>query len=253
MTDEMNDAPESPKRYGRGIFLVTVAGGVSSLAWGRSLWGRVSHSVSPIASELAPFLPKGGWRIYTVTGSLPTFDRVTWRLKIGGLVETPVSLSYDELRALPRANQISTFHCVTGWTVQNVRWGGVRLSDVFAHANPLSQAHALQFVSAEVPYVDYLTLGQSQLRDVMLAYEMDGKPLPQEHGAPLRLIIPEMYGYKNVKWLKGINLVGAAGDGYWEQLGYDRDAWVGRSNGYTSEQAPPPTPTASSYKGFVTR
>jgi DMSO/TMAO reductase YedYZ molybdopterin-dependent catalytic subunit len=66
----------------------------------------------------------------------------------------------------------------------------------------------------------------------MLAYEMEGKPLPRAHGAPLRLVIPEMYGYKNVKWLNGINLLGRPQDGYWEQLGYDRDAWVGRSNGY---------------------
>ncbi len=70
----------------------------------------------------------------------------------------------------------------------------------------------------------------------MLAYEMDGKPLPREHGAPVRLIIPEMYGYKNVKWLAKINLVAQAEDGYWEYLGYDRDAWVGRSNGYHSER-----------------
>jgi len=90
----------------------------------------------------------------------------------------------------------------------------------------------LQFVSAEQPYIDYLTLQQSQLKDVMLAYELDGKPLTREHGAPLRLVIPEMYGYKGVKWLDRINLVPQAGDGYWELLGYDRDAWVGHSNGY---------------------
>ena len=101
-----------------------------------------------------------------------------------------------------------------------------------AEAAPRPEAHALRFVSAEEPYVDFLTLEQAGLHDVMLAYEMDGKPLPREHGAPLRLVIPEMYGYKNVKWLNGIELVPAAGSGYWEQLGYDRDAWVGRSNGY---------------------
>jgi DMSO/TMAO reductase YedYZ molybdopterin-dependent catalytic subunit len=84
----------------------------------------------------------------------------------------------------------------------------------------------------EQPYVDYLTLQQASLRDVMLAYEMDGKPLLQEHGAPLRLVIPEMYGYKNVKWLERIDVVPKAEPGYWENLGYDEDAWVGRSNGY---------------------
>jgi DMSO/TMAO reductase YedYZ molybdopterin-dependent catalytic subunit len=116
--------------------------------------------------------------------------------------------------------------------VKNVHWGGVRIHDVLAAAKPQESGHALQFVSMEVPYVDYLTLGQASLHDVMLAYEMDGKPLKQEHGAPVRLVIPEMYGYKNVKWLQEIQVVPQSIDGYWENLGYDRDAWVGRSNGY---------------------
>ena len=115
-----------------------------------------------------------------------------------------------------------------------MHWAGVRLNDVFDLVRPLPEAGALEFVSAEDPYVDYLSMQQAELHDVLLAYEMDGKPLPREHGAPLRLVIPDMYGYKNVKWLAGINLVPHPEDGYWEQLGYDRDAWVGRSNGYSS-------------------
>jgi DMSO/TMAO reductase YedYZ molybdopterin-dependent catalytic subunit len=229
----MPEQPE-PKRYGRGLFLVTVAGGISSLAWGKSAWNAVSGVISPAAGSLAPFLPTQGWRIYTVSNSMPTFDRATWRLDLGGLVQQPLSLSYDQLLALPKATQISTFHCVTGWSVKNVHWGGVRLSELFDRAKPAPEAGGLAFVSAEVPYVDYLTMQQARLHDVMLAYEMNGKPLPREHGAPLRLIIPEMYGYKNVKWLKQIQLVPHAENGYWEDLGYDRDAWVGRSNGYTS-------------------
>ena len=223
---------DEPRRYGRRMFLATVAGGVSSLYWGKAAWDHVTGVVSPIAAAVAPILPTGGWRIYTISGHMPSFDPATWRLRVGGLVDEPVSLTYDELRALPRVEQVSTFHCVTGWTVKNVAWGGVRLNDVLRHASPKREAHALQFVSMEVPYVDYLTLHQASLHDVMLAYEMDGRPLPREHGAPLRLIIPEMYGYKNVKWLQGIDVVPQAVSGYWENLGYDRDAWVGRSNGY---------------------
>jgi DMSO/TMAO reductase YedYZ molybdopterin-dependent catalytic subunit len=222
---------EAPHRIGRGVFLATVAGGITSLLWGRTVWDHVSHAVSPVES-LVPLVPSGGWRIYTVSGSLPGFDEATWRLRVGGHVRKPVSLSYRELLALPKTEQISTFHCVTGWSVKNVHWGGVRLRDVLAQADPLPSAHALEFVSAETPYVDSLTLEQSSVQDVMLAYEMDGRPLSRAHGAPLRLVIPEMYGYKNVKWLAAINLVPRALDGYWEQLGYDRDAWVGRSNGY---------------------
>jgi DMSO/TMAO reductase YedYZ molybdopterin-dependent catalytic subunit len=222
------------RRIGRGVFLATLIGGASSLYWGDAAWRRVSGVVSPIAATVLPILPTQGWRIYTVSGHLPRFNERTWRLTVGGLVEQPLSLRYDELRDLPRAEQVSTFHCVTGWTVKNVRWGGVRIADVLAHARPHAKAHALRFVSAEDPYVDYLTLKQATLPDVMLAYEMDGKPLSRAHGAPVRLVIPDMYGYKSVKWLSRIDLVPQAEDGYWEQLGYDRDAWVGRSNGYSS-------------------
>ena len=220
-----------PKRYGRGLFLATVAAGLTSLAWGKPVWSRVSAALSP-AEGLIPFVPTSGWRIYTVSGSMPSFDPATWRLNVGGLVEQELVLSHRELLALPRVTQVSDFHCVTGWTVKDVHWGGVRLTDLLEHAQPKRDAHALRFTSFDGVYTDYLTLAQSAPHDVMLAWEMDGRPLPHEHGAPLRLVIPEMYGYKNVKWLKGIELVPAAGAGYWEKLGYDRDAWVGRSNGY---------------------
>jgi DMSO/TMAO reductase YedYZ molybdopterin-dependent catalytic subunit len=222
---------ESPRRLGRGVFLATVAGGLSSLVWGKGVWSHVSSALGG-AEALVPLVPTKGWRIYTVASTMPTFDPATWKLGVGGLVEQPMSLDYGELRGLPRVSQISSFHCVTGWTVNNVHWSGVRIKDLLAKAKPLPEAHAIQFVSAEEPYVDYLTLQQAQLSDVMLAYEMDGGPLPREHGAPLRLVIPEMYGYKNVKWVSHVNLVPKAAAGYWEQLGYDRDAWVGRSNGY---------------------
>jgi DMSO/TMAO reductase YedYZ molybdopterin-dependent catalytic subunit len=234
-TPPHTDEPQSelqPRRYGRRLFLATVAGGISSLYWGKAAWDHVTGVVSPIAASLAPILPTGGWRIYTISNHMPDFDPATWRLAIGGLVQQPVSLTYDQLRALPRVEQVSTFHCVTGWTVTNVHWAGVRIQDVLAGARPLASGQALRFVSMEVPYVDYLTLPQASLHDVLLAYEMDGRPLPREHGAPVRLVIPEMYGYKNVKWLERIDIVSEAEPGYWEQLGYDQDAWVGHSNGY---------------------
>jgi DMSO/TMAO reductase YedYZ molybdopterin-dependent catalytic subunit len=215
-----------PRKYGRGLFLVTVAGGLSSLAWGKSVWGRVASAVPSV-----PLTPGGGWRIYTVAATMPKFDPATWRLEVGGLVDKPLTLSYDELRALPRTSQVRNFHCVTGWSVGNVHWTGVRLTDLFDRVAPQFSARGVRFESSEVPYVDYLSVEQASLHDVMLAYEMNGKPLPREHGAPVRLVMPEMYGYKNVKWVSRVDLVDDVYDGYWEQLGYDRDAWVGRSNG----------------------
>lgn len=222
----------STRTYGRRAFIAVTAFGLSSLLWGRPLWDVVSRGVQPLSSALPEGLvPSQGWRIYTVASSMPSFDPRTWRLKVDGLVSQPHSFTYAQLRSLPRTEQVSTFHCVTGWSVADVRWTGVRLRDLLSIVRPRATARVLSFVSAEKPYVDTLTLAQASLDDVLLAYEMDGKPLPRAHGAPVRLVIPEMYGYKNVKWVERIVLEHDAVPGYWEQRGYDTDAWVGRSNG----------------------
>jgi DMSO/TMAO reductase YedYZ molybdopterin-dependent catalytic subunit len=112
-----------------------------------------------------------------------------------------------------------------------VRWSGVRLDDLLAPARLLPEAGALVFHSAEQPYLDSLTLEQAFLPDVLLASEMDGEPLTRGHGAPVRLVIPQMYGYKGVKWVERIEAVERPVAGFWEQRGWDWDAWVGRSNG----------------------
>jgi len=182
-----------------------------------------------LPSQLRSVFPSG-WRIYTVAATMPSFDPHRWRLRIDGLVERPLTLTYEALRSLPRAEQTSDFHCVTGWSVDNVGWAGVRFRDLLAQARPLPSGRALAFTSAERPYVDSLTLEQAYLGDAMLAYEMDGKPLSRPHGAPARVVIPDMYGYKNVKWVERITVTDRPLDGYWEVRGYDRNAWVGRSN-----------------------
>jgi len=232
--------PRSPRenlgarRLGRAGFLGLIGAGVGTLFYGKEISRVTSLATKPFADStgLSRIVPSSGWRIYTVADTMPVFEPETWRLRVDGLVERPIELSYHELRALPKSEQRSTFHCVTGWIVNGVRWGGVRFHDLLAAAAPLPQARAAHFVSAEKPYDDYLALSHLALPDVMLAYEMDGMPLRQEHGAPVRVVIPDMYGYKNVKWVERITLVAEQGSGYWEQRGYDVDAWVGRSNGY---------------------
>ena len=232
--------PQSPRenvgarRLGRAGFLGLVGAGVATLFYGKQISSVTSAVTKPFADAtgLSHIVPSSGWRIYTVADTMPVFDRATWRLKLDGLVGRPLELSYDQLLALPKVQQLSTFHCVTGWIVDDVHWGGVRFRDLLASAAPLPSAHAAHFVSAEIPYDDYLALDDLALPDAMLAYEMAGQPLPQEHGAPVRVVIPDMYGYKNVKWVERITLVPREGAGYWEQRGYDIAAWVGRSNGY---------------------
>src|SRR5262245_10319366 len=104
---------QEPRRVGRGVFLATVAGGLSSLFWGKAVWGRVSGVLGGVESAI-PLLPSKGWRIYTVAATMPSFDPASWRLRVSGLVEQPLELSYEEVRALPSVSQVSVFHCVTG-------------------------------------------------------------------------------------------------------------------------------------------
>jgi DMSO/TMAO reductase YedYZ molybdopterin-dependent catalytic subunit len=228
----MDEAGE--RRYGRGVFLLLLGGGLSSIAWATRVSGVFSPVTSSVSQLLGNLFPVGGWRIYTISGSMPIFDRAAWKLEVGGLVARPRSFTYDELLSFPRAHQVSDFHCVTGWTVRGVRWSGVRFSHLLDQVEPLPEATAIRFVSLEEPYDDSLTLDQIRLRDVMLALEMDGQPLSRPHGSPARVVIPEMYGYKGVKWLARMELVAKQPTGYWEDLGYDQNAWVGRSNGYGS-------------------
>jgi DMSO/TMAO reductase YedYZ molybdopterin-dependent catalytic subunit len=221
-----------PRRYGRRVFLGVLAGGLTSFAWAPAASRIFSPLTSAASQLLGNVFPVGGWRIYTISGSMPVFDRRSWSLTVDGLVERPVKLSYDRLRSLPIAEQVSTFHCVTGWTVHNVHWRGIRLQHVLDLVAPGRTAQALRFVSSEHPYEDSLTIEQALLPDVMLALDLDGAPLSRPHGAPVRLVIPEMYGYKGVKWLERIEVVAEQPTGYWENLGYDQNAWVGRSKGY---------------------
>jgi DMSO/TMAO reductase YedYZ molybdopterin-dependent catalytic subunit len=222
----MND-----RTIGRAGFLGILGAGALGLFFARDVTGILDRAVP---RSVAAIVPTSGWRIYTVADSMPNIHPADYRLRVDGLVGAPQSFSLADLKKMPRAEQVSDFHCVTGWSVPNVRWAGVRLGDLLDRAGATNGVSALRFISAEKPYEDSLTLQQALLPDVMLAYEMDGHPLPRPHGAPVRLVMPEMYGYKNVKWVDHIELGRATLPGFWEQHGYDTDAWIGKSNGFTS-------------------
>lgn len=239
MAEEQEDREEHEQPIGRRAFLGAVGVGLTALVWGGEaldLLGKASKAVPQSVRGAVPF--GQGWRIYAVAPPFPIFTRRTWKLTIDGHVERPITLSYDDLLALPQAKQVSDFHCVTGWSVDDVRWGGVRFADLLDLVRPLPGAAGLQFTSAEKFYVDTLTLDQAAAADAMLAHSMDDQPLTRPHGAPVRVVMPQMYGYKGVKWVKRITVVREIRDGYWELRGYDRDAWVGRSNERFTRQFP---------------
>jgi DMSO/TMAO reductase YedYZ molybdopterin-dependent catalytic subunit len=204
---------------GRRIFLTLVGTGAAGLLVGRQL--------GPVLSAANVFLPADGFRIYTVTPTLPSFNPRTYRLAIGGKVANPQSLSFREIAGLPMLREVRTYHCVTGWSVPNCHWEGVPLRHIVYLAQPAPTAGFINLWSADGAYTESLTMQQALLSDVMLGYRLNGKPLSQDQGAPLRLVIPEMYGYKYIKWVNRIEFAEVPLQGYWEQRGYATDAYIG--------------------------
>lgn len=136
--------------------------------------------------------------------------------ELAGALQPPVAIDAPLWARLPRHEQRSDFHCVTTWSRRGVHWGGVRFADLVRHFAPAStDAHpAVQWVEfrAHDGYRSALPLADLMADDVLLADTLDGAPLPLAHGAPLRLVAPAHYGYKNVKHLKQIRLLNDAAE-----------------------------------------
>lgn len=211
--------------------------GIAGILFGKEVQQGVSSLLRPITSRdptgLTSALPgAGGFRIYAELGS-PSRSDAAYRLTVDGLVDNQATYTVADLRArLPQTRLIKDFQCVTGWRVEKVHWAGVKVSDLLAPAGVKQGATHLRFTSFDGGYTETLTLEQARRPDVIVAHEMLGKPVTQEHGGPVRLYVAPMYGYKSAKWLERIEVIAEPKpQGYWEQYGYDVDAWVGRSNG----------------------
>lgn len=159
-------------------------------------------------------------------GSVPSFDATKWDFKISGQVEEPKRLTWEEFRALPQAEATSDFHCVTRWSRLDNRWRGVLFMEVvkLAKAKPDAQfalIHAEEGYAANVPLEDLLR------PNVLFAFDHDGEPLSAGHGGPLRLVVPHLYGWKSVKWVRGFMLLEHDRLGFWERNGYHAygDPW----------------------------
>jgi DMSO/TMAO reductase YedYZ molybdopterin-dependent catalytic subunit len=141
-------------------------------------------------------------------------------------VERPLTLTFTELLKQPQVTIIRDYMCVTGWSVKAVRWTGPTVSSLLDLVRPTAEAMAVSFYSADGTYVDSLTLPEARRPDVLLAHDLNGAPLKQDRGAALRLVVPFMFGYKGVKWVNRIRLTSTQLVGYWEQRGYDVDAYL---------------------------
>ncbi len=210
--------------------------GAAGILVGSKVQDLVGKALSPLTNVdglgITSLIPGANrFRIYSVTGKLPAETNTDYRLAVAGMVRQPLNLTLSDLKALPATTLRKDFQCVTGWRVPGVSWKGVRLSDLLDLAGVQDGARALTFTSFDGTYTESLTLDQARRGDVLVAYDLEGHPLSSEHGGPARLYVAPMYGYKSCKWLNGIQVVDSVQPGYWEQLGYDVDAWVGRSNG----------------------
>ena len=156
--------------------------------------------------------------IYRILGQ-PCLDCSDTGIIIAGLVEKPLQLGPDDLEQYPQRTVKADLHCVTGWTVENIEWRGIPLKHVLDNARVRPEAiyglvYGLDGYSAIIP-LPYLLDEQT-----LLATHMNGEPIAPEHGGPVRLVVPALYGWKSVKWVSRILLLDRYLDGFWESLGY---------------------------------
>lgn len=159
----------------------------------------------------------------------PIVSEQGWKVQIGGLVERPYSLSLAEIKGLPSVTEYRTLNCISneigGDLISNASWKGVRLKDLLETAGVKPGAVDL-VLRARDGYTDSFPIAKALTPEVLAVYEMNGEQLPDKHGFPLRLLVPDIYGMKNVKWITNIDVVGSDYQGFWQQQGWSDVATV---------------------------
>ncbi|NEB15062.1 molybdopterin-dependent oxidoreductase [Streptomyces coelicoflavus] len=233
LPDPKGDPGGAP--VGRRVLLGMLGLGALGVAAGGPIQDVVAKGVDTVAQNdptgLSDLLPGNRFRYYTVTSNTPEMDETTYRLRVDGMVDTEKTYRLSDLAALPQTRLVQDVQCVTGWRVPKTPFAGVRLSALLDAAGVSPAAKAIRFRCFDGAYTESLTLEQARRPDVLVATSMEDKPVTHAHGGPVRLYVAPMYFYKSAKWLSGITVTDEVVPGYWEQRGYDVDAWVGRSNG----------------------
>ena len=212
---------------------LALGAGITVMRAVKEIGERASTAVSPGSAGSPAQAPPGlplpitpNVDFYVISKNFvdPIVDGRDWSLEVaGGFVRHPFKLALADLRALPSATEIVTLECISndvgGHLMSTARWTGVRLRDLLNHAGLQSGARAIAFRCAD-DYVESLDMEQALLPTTLVAYEMNGAPLPDKHGFPARIITTGLYGMKNPKWLRSIEPVAAAPTGFWEAQGW---------------------------------
>lgn len=179
-----------------------------------------------VAKEITP---NNEFSITTYSENVPDIDAATFRLRVEGLVNKPYTLTMDELRRMKDKIEFVTLECIGnaagGDAISNALWDGVTLQKIIETAEPGKGIVKVAFY-AEDGYSDSIPYPLALSDDVFLAFGMNGMLLPKEHGYPLRVIAPGIYGMKHVKWLSKIALVNYDFKGYWEKRGWSDAAVI---------------------------
>jgi DMSO/TMAO reductase YedYZ molybdopterin-dependent catalytic subunit len=153
-------------------------------------------------------------------GTVPRFDPQTWDFRITGLVEKPSRLTWKEFTALPMKEVVADMHCVTRWSRFDVRWEGVPFTEVVKLVSLKPEAKYVM-VLTEQSYTSNVPIEDLMRPTTLFALKHNGEPLPAEHGYPVRLVVPHLYAWKSVKWVRGLEFMAHDAPGFWEQNGYN--------------------------------
>ncbi len=183
-----------------------------------------------------PQLPPGqnhtkSWPVLDL-GIKPDIALDQWALRVDGAVEAPLSLDWAGFQALPQTEDESDFHCVTTWSLMDSKWGGVQFSTLAAMVHPLADATHVMAYGYD-GYTTNLPIEEALKDDVLLVHSWNGKPLPKEHGGPVRMITPQLYAWKGSKWINRIEFLNQDRAGFWEVRGYSNSAHPWRDDRYS--------------------
>jgi DMSO/TMAO reductase YedYZ molybdopterin-dependent catalytic subunit len=167
------------------------------------------------------------WPVLDASGP-PRLDPANWKLRVGGLVHSPIEWNLEEFGKLPRVRVFADFHCVTRWSRLGNIWEGVSTRDIVERAGGLRpEARFVLAYGYDGGWTTNLPVEEFLGEDALVALTHDGEPLSLEHGGPARLIVPRLYAWKSAKWLGGLEFLDRDTAGFWERNGYHMhgDPW----------------------------